>query len=349
MVGANRIILDQIVRFFILLSGATSFWFTLNAICDHAFHLSKRLGMDESDYKVLLIAGNLARCKGGAFCILGDEWTSFLLGHHLFVYLQSDHSAFQFYKKRVVMNNTRDVVHVVRIGRVGDQLPCDFKIQLKMDRLPPRINSLRIQQQKIRRETELAVARVHVDLFVEGTEDKRLNEAPDVMKPLAVGDDAHGKCRINRDVIRQMYPILAGLYGDEFDPFDQETQGSIRFMLLEIIHLLDSSRGGLRVKGFGGHDVDFIRVPRSSIDRSFNNTKSWVDEALQINGSTHGGTFESAFRVSNHLCRFYRDSFVAAVEKLGMTIAKPISTVQCVAMLSALNMTGTKERVFSKY
>ena len=38
--------------------------------CDHAFHLSKRLGMDEFDYKALLIAGNLARYKGGAFMII---------------------------------------------------------------------------------------------------------------------------------------------------------------------------------------------------------------------------------------------------------------------------------------
>ena len=30
--------------------------------------------MDESDYKALLIAGNLARYKGGAFIIQADEW-----------------------------------------------------------------------------------------------------------------------------------------------------------------------------------------------------------------------------------------------------------------------------------
>ena len=59
-----------------------------------------------------------------------------------------------------------------------------------------------------------------------------------------------------------------------------------------------------------------------------NNPKSWVDEALTYNGLTHGGTFESAFRVSNHLCRFYRDSFVAAMEKQGMAITQPMSTVQ---------------------
>ena len=65
MVGSNFTILDQIAKFFLLLllSDAPSYWFTLNTSCDHAFHLSKRLGMDDSDYKALLIAGNLARYK----------------------------------------------------------------------------------------------------------------------------------------------------------------------------------------------------------------------------------------------------------------------------------------------
>jgi hypothetical protein len=146
-----------------------------------------------------------------------------------------------------------------------------------------------------------------------------------------------------------MYPILAGIYGDEFDPGARKTLDSVKLMLSEIVHLLDASREGLKVKGLGGHDIMFVRVPRSSSDKSFNNTKSWVDEALKYNGLTHGGTFESAFRVSNHLCRFYRDSFVAAMEKQGMAITQPMSTVQYAAMMSALNITGKKERVLGKY
>ncbi len=66
-------------------------------------------------------------------------------------------------------------------------------------------------------------------------------------------------------------------------------------MLTEIIHILDSLQGGLKIKDFGGHEIDFVCVPRSSSDKSFNKTKSWVDEALKINGSTHGGTYKSAF------------------------------------------------------
>ncbi len=47
-----------------------------------------------------------------------------------------------------------------------------------------------------------------------------------VMKPVVVGD-ANGEFRINHDVIRQIYPILAEFYGDKSDPFHQEMQESI--------------------------------------------------------------------------------------------------------------------------
>jgi hypothetical protein len=47
---------------------------------------------------------------------------------------------------------------------------------------------------------------------------------------------------------------------------------------------------------------------------SFLNSKEWVDTAIQIAGSKHGGTFESAKRITNHIIRYYRDSFLTACE-----------------------------------
>ena len=47
-----------------------------------------------------------------------------------------------------------------------------------MDRLPPRINSLGLQQQKFCRDTVLAIAHVHVELFVGGAEDSLSETAP---------------------------------------------------------------------------------------------------------------------------------------------------------------------------
>jgi hypothetical protein len=67
MVGSNLTILDQRAKFFLLLSEAPSYWYSINTCCDHACHLSKELGMDHNDYKVLLVAANLARYKDGEF------------------------------------------------------------------------------------------------------------------------------------------------------------------------------------------------------------------------------------------------------------------------------------------
>ena len=49
-----------------------------------------------------------------------------------------------------------------------------------------------------------------------------------------------------------MYPILASIYGDEFDPVDHKTLISVRSMLSD---LLDASQEGLQVKDYGGHDI----------------------------------------------------------------------------------------------
>jgi len=189
-------------------------WFTLNTSCDHAFHPSKRLGMDDSDYKALLIAGNLARYKGGAFIIQADERKSFLVGHHLFFMdLPSDQRAFQFDRKWIALEDKRRSFHVIRIGRGGDLSPVKFESQPKMDRLPPRINSLRLQQQKFRRDTELAIAHVHIDLFVDGAEDSLPDTVPSKSLAPQMGlSDADATTKIVGDEIgvgRQMYPILA--------------------------------------------------------------------------------------------------------------------------------------------
>jgi hypothetical protein len=138
---------------------------------------------------------------------------------------------------------------------------------------------------------------VHVDLFVDDAEDSLPETAPSKSLAPQMGlSDADATTKIVGDEIgvgRQMYPILAGIYGNEFDPVDHKTLDSVWSMLSEIVHLLDASREGLlKVKGFGGHDVMFVRVPRSASDKSFNNTKSWVDQALKYNGLPHPTTFE---------------------------------------------------------
>ena len=112
--------------------------------------------------------------------------------------LPSDRHAFQFDKKRIALDGKRRDFYVIRIGREGDLSPLKFESQLKMDRLPPRIKSLRIKQQKFRQDTEMAIAEVHVDLFVGGTEDSFPETAPSKSLAPQMGlSDADGNGRRN--------------------------------------------------------------------------------------------------------------------------------------------------------
>jgi hypothetical protein len=105
---------------------------------------------------------------------------------------------------------------------------------------------------------------VQVDLFVGGAEDSLSETAPSKsLAPPHMGlSDADATTKIVgvgiSDVERQMYAILAGIYGNEFDSADHKTLNSVRSMLSEILHPLDASRVGLPVKDFGGHNIMFV-------------------------------------------------------------------------------------------
>jgi hypothetical protein len=179
------------------------------------------------------------------------------------------------------------------------------------------MNSLRIQQQALCRVTDIAIANVHVDQY----QKEKLNamaststEAP-IQVPNAtetVGTDAPIQQTSNvtkvagdkKDAGQQMYPLLADIYGDAFDPSNLESKKFIKPLMSEIMRLMDASRQGINVIDYAGHVISFLHMPQSSSNKLFNNSKSWVDNALQISGSPHNGTFESAFCVANHLCRF---------------------------------------------
>ncbi len=52
-------------------------------------------------------------------------------------------------------------------------------------------------------------------------------------------------------------------------------------------------------------------MPRTTSDHAFTNSKEWLDTTINISGSKKGGTFESAYRIANHLIKYYKDSFLA--------------------------------------
>jgi hypothetical protein len=84
----------------------------------------------------------------------------------------------------------------------------------------------------------------------------------------------------------------------------------------------------LDVSGISNNKLTYVRVPWTQSDCSFLNSKEWVDTAIQIARSKHGGTYESAYRITNHIIKYYRDSFLAACEAQGIPVCKPMSATQ---------------------
>ncbi len=95
--------------------------------------------------------------------------------------------------------------------------------------------------------------------------------------------------------------------------------------------------------------TSYVRVSCTNSNRSFQNSKEWVDTAIQIAGSKHGGTFEPAYWVTNHLLRFYKDSVLAACENQKVPICKEMSLTQFQGMLCAAEVSGTGERELTKH
>jgi hypothetical protein len=91
--------------------------------------------------------------------------------------LPSDRRAFQFDRKQISLDGKQQNLNVIQIGWISDMLPRNFESQNKLDRFPPRINSLRLQQQKFCQDTELAIVHIHVDLFVGAEEDSLFESA----------------------------------------------------------------------------------------------------------------------------------------------------------------------------
>jgi hypothetical protein len=102
------------------------------------------------------------------------------------------------------------------------------------------------------------------------------------------------------------YPQLSCALGKEdgFNPADPTIQKIMRALLAESIGLL-SKDYELNLIDSANNSVSYVRVPKTSSNQSFQNTKEWLDVAIKIAGSKHGGTFKSAYHITNHLIRLY--------------------------------------------
>jgi hypothetical protein len=95
--------------------------------------------------------------------------------------------------------------------------------------------------------------------------------------------------------------------------------------------------------------ICYVRVPRTSSDSSFRNSKEWLDAAIQISGSKQNDTFNAAYRIANHLLRFYKDSVLDACETQKVPVCKAMTATQFQAMCTAGGVTGKGERELKKH
>ncbi len=123
----------------------------------------------------------------------------------------------------------------------------------------------------------------------------------------------------------------------------------MRGLLQRINHLL-STKYELNIRAISSNKpTSYIQVPRTKTDNAFTNSKEWFNTTIKVSGSQHSGTFKSAYRITNHLIKFYKDSFLASCQTQGVPVIKPMSAIEFQSMLHAGKVRGNRERELKKH
>ncbi len=134
MSSSYDVLLDHIADFLIYLSGAPSFWFSLNTSYDHGCYLTSRFQMSMQEYESLLAAANLAAYTKSGFVMKPKEWEIFLGGHRF----RLSECNIEFDKKKFNIDalingmpaswDKRQEYFVVRIGVMSMQSPSKIEL-----------------------------------------------------------------------------------------------------------------------------------------------------------------------------------------------------------------------------
>jgi hypothetical protein len=105
----------------------------------------------------------------------------------------------------------------------------------------------------------------------------------------------------------------------------------------------------IKRKDIMNNRILYVQMPRTTTDHSFCNSNEWVDTAIKFAGSKHSSMFESAYGISNHIIRFYCDSFIpTACENQNVPICKETSSTQFQAILHVPQRLVAQEKKISK-
>ncbi len=238
----------------------------------------------------------------------------------------------------------------------------------RMKSTPPRLNGLHLRQHSFWKLTDPIVWNYVVDNGLEqGNEVEDSSNEDDesvvvVSSPSEVSPPSSSVAGASITPVKSAtpvdknistkYPHLSRALGDDnghFDPADPSVQTSLQGLLQEINHLL-SSEYELNVRAISSNKpISYVCVPRTKSDNAFTNSKEWLDTAINVSGSPHRGTFESAYWITNHLIKIYKDSFIAACKTQGVPVIIPMSATQFQAMLHTGKVTATGEQELKKH
>jgi hypothetical protein len=180
--------------------------------------------MDRVNFEALIIAGNLAKYKGNSLCILADQWETFIRGHH-FSDLSPDFCSIEIERKNMTINHIRENFYVARIGRIVDRTILKFEKQYQMNINPPRMNSLRIQQQAMCRATDLAVANIYINQYQKGKQNVIMATSAEVCQ-------YSNKVLMQQNSLDQRYPV------NQLQPILPDDRGILSLQAFMVMHLI---------------------------------------------------------------------------------------------------------------
>jgi hypothetical protein len=142
------------------LSGAQSYWLTLDTSYDHSCHLARRLGLKRHDYEVLFMVAGLASYNRHGFKMKLTAWRTFVGGHHLMNYnimIEFEQNSIDLeayhYGERPSQTKKKKF-YAIRIGTKIEGSPNKIEDQLGRDgRLvttPPCLNLMHIKTQSFK-------------------------------------------------------------------------------------------------------------------------------------------------------------------------------------------------------
>ena len=146
----------------------------------------------------------------------------------------------------------------------------------------------------------------------------------------------------------KLYPELSKLLGNGFDLSNSKTAEQVNRIQTELVALTIDDRV-VTYLDKNNREQNLVKMPVATTDKSFDKSKDSYDTVMQLNAVSTGDIANTARRVTTHLIKNYKDSFMEAAERADIPICKPMSETAFAAMLKATNISGKQEVEMRKY